>query len=351
MRKLLISSLALLCLLPAASAQSFNLDVGDNLIIFPVPTDGYVGAANQAGRWNNVATPYGVTLQNLDGTPSTVSTASNSSSSYNYFPSLLVGEDRDLMIDVQNLPSLGGPYTWTFSGLRNGDYELYTYAWAPENNGFQTRVDVPASSDLPQDVGGLWSGGTHVAGVTYALHHVTVTAGTINVLVQGLAGHSGSINAFQLVELTPQVTVYCTAKVNSLGCTPTIGFSGASSASASSGFLIGATSVLNNKNGLLFYGSNGRAALAFQGGTLCVKTPVRRTPAVNSGGNPPPNDCSGNFSLDMNAFAAGLAGGNPAPELSVPGTIIDVQWWGRDPGFVAPNNTTLSDGLEYTVGP
>jgi hypothetical protein len=69
--------------------------------------------------------------------------------------------------------------------------------------------------------------------------------------------------------------------------------------------VISASNVLNNKNGLLFYGSNGRNALPFQGGTLCVKTPVRRTPAVNSGGNPPPNDCTGNFSLDMNSFAVG----------------------------------------------
>jgi len=150
----------------------------------------------------------------------------------------------------------------------------------------------------------------------------------------------------------PSSVIYCTAKLNSMGCIPSIASIGAPSASSGSGFSVRASNVLNNKNGLLFYGINGRAALVFQGGFLCVKSQIRRTPSVNSGGNPPPNDCSGLFSIDMNLFAAGgIPGGTPIPELSVQGTLVNCQWWGRDPGFPPPNNTTLSDALEYVVGP
>jgi len=146
--------------------------------------------------------------------------------------------------------------------------------------------------------------------------------------------------------------IYCTAKVNSLGCLPAIGSTGTPSATAGSGFTVTGSNVRNNKAGLLFYGKTGQNSQPFQGGTLCVATPIKRTPVVNSGGNPAPaNDCSGVYSIDMNLFAVGGLGGSPDPALQVQGTVIDCQWWGRDPGFPAPNDTTLSNGLEYTVGP
>jgi hypothetical protein len=147
--------------------------------------------------------------------------------------------------------------------------------------------------------------------------------------------------------------IYCTAKINALGCIPAIGSSGTPSPTAGSGYTVSCTSARNNKSGILFYHVNGAAiSVPFQGGTLCVQSPHSRTPLVNSGGTPPPaDDCTGVFAIDMNAFAVGSLGGNPLPALTVPGTKVHAQWWGRDPSASAPNNTTLSDAIQYFVCP
>ncbi len=145
---------------------------------------------------------------------------------------------------------------------------------------------------------------------------------------------------------------YCVAKVNSLGCAPKISASGVASASASQGFVVNANLVRNQKVGLLLYTSVGPATAPFGGGTLCLGAPLRRSPGVHSGGTPfPASDCSGVFSLDVNAFRSGALGGNPASFLSVIGQVVDCQYWGRDPGFAVPNNVQLTDALEFLICP
>ncbi len=138
-------------------------------------------------------------------------------------------------------------------------------------------------------------------------------------------------------------TIYCTAKPNSLGCTPMLAQSGTPSASAGSGFAIDASNVLNHKSGLLFYGKTRATFLAFQGGYLCVQPPLVRTQIQSSGGNPPPNDCSGAFAIDFNAWIA--SGQDPA---LVAGENVWAQYWCRDPG-VQPS-VSFTPAVAFVVG-
>jgi hypothetical protein len=143
----------------------------------------------------------------------------------------------------------------------------------------------------------------------------------------------------------PPVT-YCTAKTGLVCGTPSIGWSGAPSASMVSGFEIISKPARDNRVGILLYSHAGRNNTPFQGGVLCVALPLRRSVPVKSGGTP--NQCDGAFVLDMNAFSSGGLGGNPAAFLLVVGTIVDTQWWGRDSQMTG---SFLSDGLEYYVLP
>jgi YD repeat-containing protein len=139
------------------------------------------------------------------------------------------------------------------------------------------------------------------------------------------------------------VRSYCTAKTNSLGCVPAIGWNGVPSVSSSAPFTISAANVVNHKNGLLFFGTNGPNAAPFQGGTLCVKSPVRRTAIQGSGGTAPPAaDCSGTYAYDFNA----LVQSGVHPEL-VAGARVHAQYWSRDPA--SPSTTGLTDGIELLI--
>lgn len=145
----------------------------------------------------------------------------------------------------------------------------------------------------------------------------------------------------------PDPVTYCISGVGSTGCVPAMTSVGLPSASEDEGFFVSATGERNRKPGLMLYSIHGRDAQPFFGGVLCVRIPVRRTPIIFASGNPPPaNDCSGVLSIDMNAFASGHLGGNPDASLSVPGTMVNCQWWSRDP--IA---TSLSNALEYIVLP
>lgn len=160
------------------------------------------------------------------------------------------------------------------------------------------------------------------------------------------SGVSGSLSITGTVRgswTCPAPTVYCTAKTNSLGCVPSISTTGTAKWFGNSPFLVQASNVLNQKNGLLFYGY-AASATPFQGGTKCVAPPTLRTGAQNSGGSGSGNDCSGTYAFDMNAVIA-----SQLDPLLVPGAQVYAQVWSRDPG--SPSTTGLTNAVAFTVCP
>ncbi len=136
---------------------------------------------------------------------------------------------------------------------------------------------------------------------------------------------------------------YCVAKANSLNCTPAIDWSGAPQYSGSQVFDLRGTKFLNNKTGLVFYGSSSSNA-PFEGGVLCVKPPIHRTSPQSSGGGAGGNDCSGVYHFDFNALIH-----SGADASLIPGATVYAQYWSRDPQD--PFTTSLSGGLVFTVCP
>lgn len=141
----------------------------------------------------------------------------------------------------------------------------------------------------------------------------------------------------------PLPTSFCTAKTNSLGCTPTITWSGLPSASAGSGFIIGAQQVLPHMSGALRYSSQGNAQ-PWQGGLICTAAgnPGRTWPQTASASGAPP--CTGEYAFDFNQFIA--SGVNP---ILIAGQRVFVQYYMRDPA--STYGWGLSNGLDFTILP
>jgi FG-GAP repeat protein len=151
---------------------------------------------------------------------------------------------------------------------------------------------------------------------------------------------SGSLRVYTCVR---RPTVYCEAQLNSLGCLPWIQGVGTPSATLPLAFRIKAHEVLSNKPGILMYGFTPQRT-PFLGGSLCVLPPIKRTPGQNSGGNPPPVDCSGNFGIDFNERIR--SGVDP---LLIAGEEIFAQYWSRD--AAAPSTSNLTDAIGFFINP
>jgi hypothetical protein len=148
--------------------------------------------------------------------------------------------------------------------------------------------------------------------------------------------------ARSLLGASPYPSAYCIAKVNSAGCSPSMGFAGCASQSVSDYFVVLGSNVLPNKPGMLIWSYQPKSS-PFFGGTLCVQAPITRTP-IQTAAQVGPDPCDGQylFSFDHAYMAS----------KNVPvGATVHMQYWSRDPGFAPPNAIGLTNGMAVPILP
>jgi hypothetical protein len=184
----------------------------------------------------------------------------------------------------------------------------------------------------------------------------TPGSASLNNLVPGLAvgarrysGPAGSqTGAARLYYAAcPGIVSYCTAGTSASGCQAVLGvFGTAPSASSASNFYVYAGNVEGAKDGLFFFGWNGRKAAQWGNGTSyqCVVPPVKRGGVIPKRGGH--GTCTGYFQQDLNQLWFSTPAKNPGA-----GAVVQVQLWYRDPNSTSNQTTSFSDALELVVCP
>ncbi len=153
-------------------------------------------------------------------------------------------------------------------------------------------------------------------------------SGTASNLVAGDTNGSGDVFVRDR-SCSDQFANYCTGGVSASGCMVRLRSSGIASASAPSGFVVIADFVEGSKDGVFFFGQNGKQANTWGNGTNGV--------------------CNGFFSQDLNArWCPTCPKAHHGPE---PGKKLQIQFWYRDPLNTSNQTTSLSDAVEVGVCP
>ena len=161
--------------------------------------------------------------------------------------------------------------------------------------------------------------------------------------------YDGSVGGFNATEAFARHYVqaqgpiaYCTGKLNSAGCVPSIASTGIPSESSPDPFTITASDVRNRNFGLLFYG-DAWTETPFGGGLFCVGSFLSRTPMQHSGGGPG-QTCNGSYEINFNQIIQ-----NESYPGLAPGKVIFAQYIYRDPQD--PFGVGLTDALRFAICP
>jgi hypothetical protein len=184
---------------------------------------------------------------------------------------------------------------------------------------------------------GPW--GSYRSSSSFDAHVISFSSDATNLVPNDT---NSSSDVFARVRTGPLAWTYCSAKLNSLGCMPSIGYVGSPSFAGLQEFDVTASNLRNFRTGMMFWGRVS-TAMPFQGVRMCIASPLHRTPLRDSGGNIDVEDCSGTLSFALTHDYAVL---NDIQS----GDDIYAQYWSRDPNS-APHYTSLTDALHFVVGP
>jgi hypothetical protein len=327
------SGLAGLQLVPL-EPTGVNIDFGTSK---GEPSAAYGAASGQAGAWNQAG--LGATaLTDLFGLASGVSVLVAADTGTGNVGGSPVDDDERLLND--NFYSFGGSaWSVTVSGLPDGIYQVFLYA--PSHTSVPSgtmMVGGTPVAELPGSATASLSEGTSWARVTVGVSNGALPISGAGVGFSGLAG-------LQLVPAFGPVS-YCSSGTSASGCNALISSTGAASATAATGFSLMASGVEGGKDGLFFFGTNGRQANPWGNGTSrqCVVPPVIRGGLLASTGTN--GACDGAFGQDLNALWTAKPPKNPGA-----GAVVQAQLWYRDPLNTSNQTTSLSDAIEFQVGP
>ncbi len=338
--KLPIALSAVLCLGNAASAQSFNVDLG--VASVGTPSASYGGAAASPGVWNGIDPSGAMTphdLLDVSGATTGVTLTTPVSGGVSFPNACLTGEDRLLLADYTD-PLPGGAYV--FEGLAPGRYTVICYSFAADDFTLTTDINVVGGSGGVQVVGGYDWCSTMMQGQgdTYSQHIVDVTAGSITITYDAGATLFETFNGFQLVRGTGTLGLnYCMATDNSTGGPSIMGASG-SDVVSDQNFTLRATGLPANQFGI-FVTSKTQAFLPGINGTsngnLCLGGVIGR---FNGTGQILASGANGVFTLPLDLTRFPQANGFVSV---MPGESWNFQAWHRSSVGLGSNFT---DGLE-----
>src|SRR5687767_431108 len=247
-----------------ASAQSFNLRGGQWPV--PLPSSSYGAATGQAGTWceipHHLVSAAAGPLVDISGSATPV-TAFTTGCDFD-FCNVGYGPDVTGLLGVFLNGDCHADASQTrIFNLQPGHYEATLYGTPCIPTSHVVHAYPPGVvSPVIIPLGGSYNGSFAQMQLGQFGFDVP-TPGTLRIVT----GSYGGWAALQLTHFECPST-YCTAKLNSQGCTPTVSSTGTPSASATSGFVVQCANAINQKPGLLLYKIGGSAAnLPFQGGT------------------------------------------------------------------------------------